>query len=160
MQKNIDPMHSKKDKLKPSVEKPLLLFISGLMWFCIGVMLNAFAVNWLMGYEGKWHYLFAGIGFFMALIIHHFGFLRIVDKNLGRIKTLEERPSVFAFMSWRSYVLVLIMVSMGIALRHSALPKQYLSIIYIAIGLALMLSSIRYFRIFVAWTKSGTSDRR
>jgi len=40
------------------------------------------------------------------------------------------------------------MVSMGIALRHSSLPKQYLSILYNGIGLGLFLSGIRYFRFF------------
>jgi hypothetical protein len=38
------------------------------------------------------------------------------------------------------------MVTMGITLRHSPIPKQYLSVIYTGIGLALFLSSIRYFR--------------
>jgi hypothetical protein len=40
------------------------------------------------------------------------------------------------------------MVSMGIALRHSAIPKQYLSILYNGIGLALFLSGTRYLRFF------------
>ncbi len=45
-----------------------------------------------------------------------------------------------------NYLTVIIMVSMGIALRHSRIPKQYLSIIYNEIGLALFLSGIRYLR--------------
>jgi hypothetical protein len=51
-------------------------------------------------------------------------------------------------MTWRSYIIVVIMVSMGITLRHSSIPKQYLSILYNGIGLALFLSGIRYFRFF------------
>jgi hypothetical protein len=51
-------------------------------------------------------------------------------------------------MTWKSYLIVLVMVSMGIALRHSSLPKQYLSILYNGIGLGLFLSGIRYFRFF------------
>jgi len=38
------------------------------------------------------------------------------------------------------------MVSMGIGLRHSSIPKPYLSIIYLGIGVALFLSGTRYFR--------------
>lgn len=52
-------------------------------------------------------------------------------------------------MTWKSYIIVLIMVSMGIALRHSSIPKRYLSILYDGIGLALFLSGIRYLRFFV-----------
>jgi hypothetical protein len=49
------------------------------------------------------------------------------------------------------------MISMGIALRHSALPKRYLSILYIGIGLALFLSGIRYLRFFVRLLQTSRS---
>jgi ABC-type nickel/cobalt efflux system permease component RcnA len=52
-------------------------------------------------------------------------------------------------MSWKSYILVAVMMTMGIALRHSSIPKQFLSVLYLAIGLALMLSSLRYIRRFI-----------
>jgi len=52
-------------------------------------------------------------------------------------------------MTWRSYMIVLVMVSMGIALRHSSIPRPYLSVLYNGIGLALFLSGIRYLRFFV-----------
>jgi len=37
---------------------------------------------------------------------------------------------------------------MGIFLRHSPIPKPYLSVIYSGIGLGLFLSGIWYFRFF------------
>lgn len=139
-----------KDKYKPAVERKYLILISGLMWIAIGVMLNMLAVSWLTEwhFNRTWLYIVAGI--ILSLIIHHFGFLKIVDKNLGRIKTLNPRTCVFAFMSWKSYLLVIIMISMGIMLRHSPIPRNFLSIIYIGIGLALVLSSIRYLRVFIS----------
>ena len=82
------------------------------------------------------------------MIIHHFGFLKIVDKNLDRIKPMQEKPCAFAFLSWRNYLIIGVMMTLGITLRHSSMPKTYLSVIYIAIGLSLFLSSIRYFRYF------------
>jgi hypothetical protein len=50
------------------------------------------------------------------------------------------------------------MVSMGIALRHSSIPKHYLSILYNGIGLALFLSGIRYFRFFFKLLYSKRSE--
>jgi hypothetical protein len=38
------------------------------------------------------------------------------------------------------------MIGMGAVLRLSPVPKAYLSVVYIAIGLALILSSVRYLR--------------
>jgi hypothetical protein len=137
-----------KERYKPAVPKKLLLVIAGIMWCCVGIMLTLMAVQWLKLYEGnKW--LFAIPGFTAALIIHHFGFLKIVDKNLGRISHLPGNPCIFSFISWKSYLIIIVMITMGISLRHSAIPKEYLSVIYLSIGLALFLSSIRYFRKFI-----------
>lgn len=119
------------------------------MWTGIGIMLISLALSWLIEYEYDKNWIYIICGIIMALIIHHFGFLKIVDKNLGRIKSLDPKTCVFAFMSWKSYMLVIIMIAMGILLRRSPIPRNLLSIIYIGIGLALVLSSIRYLRVFI-----------
>ena len=134
---------------KPGVKKRFLYIISGLMWVVVGIILMNFAHTWLMEFDGNRRWLFSLSGFVLALIIHHFGFLRVVDKNLGRIKPMDEKPCLFAFMSWKSYLLILVMMTFGILLRHTGLPHQYLAIIYIGIGFGLFLSSIRYFRIYI-----------
>lgn len=133
--------------LKPAVKKSFLLFLSGFVWVLVGIMLNTFAYFWMSSFIGSYHFLYVLVGLLIGLIIHHFGFLRIVDKNLGRIILLPSTPCVFSFMSWKSYIIVAVMISLGAILRHSSIPKQFLSIIYIAIGSALILSSLRYFRI-------------
>ncbi len=137
-----------RNKYKPGVKRKYLILVSGLVWVAIGIMLNALAISWLsvLHIASTWLYIVAGV--ILALIIHHFGFLKIVDRNLGRIKSLDPKTCVFAFMSWKSYLLVIIMITLGILLRHSPIPRNLLSIIYVGIGLALVLSSIRYLRVF------------
>jgi len=135
-------------KFTPSVDKRILVLLAGLMWCGVGVMLIRFTVSWLSLLNGEEQLFFFTAGFLAAMPIHHFGFLKIADKNLNRLLPLTEKKCVFSFMTWRSYIIVLIMVSMGIILRHSAIPKQYLSILYNGIGLALFLSGTRYFRFF------------
>lgn len=134
------------ERYKPAVKKNILVLLAGLIWIGVGAMLLSFATKWLIVYGKSDCALFILVGIIAALIIHHFGFLKIVDKNLGRISKMEGRRCAFSFMSWRSYFTVAIMVTMGIMLRHSSIPKHYLSMLYIGIGLALILSSIRYFR--------------
>jgi len=136
----------KKDRFKPPATKQSLLFLAGAMWIAAGIMLCFMAYKWLKAYDGSSTLLFAGTGLSCSLIIHHFGFLRMVDRNLGRIMQMEENPCMFSFMSWKSYLIVLFMVSAGIALRRSPIPKEYLSVLYLGIGAALILSSIRYIR--------------
>lgn len=133
------------EKYKPAVPKKVLLVFAGTMWCCVGIMLTLLAVHWLYIYKGN-PWLFGVSGFIAALSIHHFGFLKIVNKNLERISQLPQKPCIFSFISWRSYLLIFVMITMGLILRHSSIQKQYLSVIYLGIGLALFLSSIRYFR--------------
>lgn len=132
------------ERFKPAVHKKVLLVIAGSLWCCVGIMLSSMAFQWLYNYDGV-PWFFAIPGFIAALIIRQFGFLRIVNKNLVRIVQLPEKPCAFSFISWKSYLIIVIMVTLGITLRHSPIPKQYLSVIYIGIGLALFLSGIRYF---------------
>ena len=135
-------------KFTPAVDKKILVLLAGIMWCGVGFMLVRFAVTWLSSFHGKGQGLYYAAGFLSAMVIHHFGFLKIADKNINRLLPLTEKKCLFSFMTWKSYIIVLIMVSMGIMLRHSSIPKQYLSILYNGIGLALFLSGIRYFRFF------------
>lgn len=138
-----------KEKFKPGVEKHVLLLIAGLMWIAVGSMLLGFSYLWLRD-AGKIRIIWmTGSGIAISLLVHHFGFLRVVDNNLGRILPMQGKRCVFSFMTWKSYILVLVMVSTGILLRLSPIPRIYLSVLYIGIGAALILSSIRYLRFLI-----------
>ena len=137
------------NKFRPAVDKSVLVLLAGLMWCGIGIMLMSYAVSWLRSYDSKVQLISGMAGFLAAMLIHHFGFLKIVNKNLARLLPLTEKRCLFSFMTWKSYFLIPVMVSMGIFLRNSPLPKQYSSIIYNGIGLGLFLSGIRYFRFFI-----------
>ena len=138
-----------RDKYKPAVTKNVLLFLAGIVWVCVGIMLLYFAVSWLSMASGINIYVFAVTGVIIALLAHHFGFLKIADKNLERTLPLEEKKCLFSFIPWKSYLIVAVMIAIGALLRHSAIPKQYLAILYTGIGLALILSSVRYMRFFL-----------
>lgn len=137
------------NRWKPGVPKSILLLIAGIMWIGIGIMLDGFSYSWLR-LETQAHALLAlVVGFVCALVIHHFGFLRIVDRNLARILPMKGRRCVFSFMPWKSYILIAIMVMLGLFLRHSSIPKLYLAVLYTGIGTALILSSVRYLRYLI-----------
>lgn len=133
-------------KLNPAVDKKYLILLAGLVWCGAGVMLIIFAVSWLANYKGPGKILFFIAGFLGAMPIHHFGFLKLADKNLKRLLLLTEKKCIFMFITWKSYLIILIMISLGITLRHLPITKQYLSILYNGIGLGLFLSGIRYLR--------------
>lgn len=140
------------ERFKPAVGKGVLLLLSGVMWIAVGIMLLHYAYQWLVERGGIPALVLAVIGLVCSLAIHHFGFLKIVDKNLSRILPLKGKRCVFAFQPWKSYLIILVMVGMGIGLRHSPIPKPYLAVLYLGIGMALILSSLRYLRVFLRET--------
>jgi hypothetical protein len=140
---------SERVRWKPGVHKNVLMLLAGLLWIGTGFMLDAWSYSWLKTEKVDALLAAAGVGFLLALLIHHFGFLRIVDKNLGRILPMEGRRCVFSFMPWKSYMLIFCMIFIGIVLRHLPIPKLVLSVLYIGIGTALILSSVRYLRVLL-----------
>ena len=143
-------MNRKIAKIKPAVNKRVLLFLAGFMWFGVGTMLLFLSFSWLKAFQVHDSFLVGGMGVAVALVVHHFGFLKIVDKNLSRILPMEGTKCIFSFITWKSYIIVAVMVAMGALLRHSPIPKPYLSMLYIGIGLALILSSVRYLRVLLS----------
>ncbi len=142
-------MKNKNHPFKPAVTRHLLLFVAGIVWAAVGFMLLSLAFSWLSRASDIHIHPFVIAGVAGALLIHHFGFLKIADKNLKRILKMQDRSCLFAFIPWKSYLIIGVMILIGSVLRHSVIPKHCLAVLYIAIGLALVLSSIRYIRVFI-----------
>ena len=140
-------------KLTPAVNKGVLPFLAGGVWLGGGFMLVELAYSWLQAALPGGFFLFGTIGVAAAVVIHYFGFSKLVDKNLHRLLPLDGKQCIFAFIPWKSYLLIAVMIALGALLRHSRIPKPYLATLYIGIGLALMLSSLRYLRVFFVHLK-------
>ena len=139
------------NKLKPSVNKKCLILISGIMWSGVGVLLNWIASKWLPAFE-QWQIIFTySLGLVMGLIISSFGFSKLAKKNSDRIMKYPEKVCVFGFQRWQMYILIVIMMSMGFFMRTTSfLPKYLLAPVYVAIGLALFISSFVYYKKLLA----------
>jgi hypothetical protein len=153
-------MKSKILKLRPAVDKSILVFLAGLMWCGVGAMLITYAASWLISLSAKSMLIFGIAGLVAAIPIFFFGFLKLANKNLDRLLPLTEKRCLFSFMTWKSYLIVPVMVSMGIFLRHSPIPKPYLSVIYNGIGLGLFFSGIRYFRFYIMLLMANKFNRK
>jgi len=131
----------------PATKKIWLHLTAGIMWSGVGIMLVAFAANWL-GVVHSWMVLLLILaGLLLAAGIYFFGFSKLASRNVQRIINIpKERVCLFAFQKWTSYPLVLVMIAMGIYLRlYSPIPKPYLAILYIGLGASLFVSSLQYY---------------
>ncbi len=136
-------------RLRPAVDKSVLLLLSGLMWSGVGVLLDSLAYRWLLDYSLFPDIAIIIVGLGAALLIAFFGFGKIAVKNINRILGYKQRVCLFAFQEWKSYILIGVMMSMGIFIRSSGfLPRYILAPMYIAIGTALFISSFKYYQKF------------
>jgi hypothetical protein len=132
--------------LKPAVSKYWLIAMAGLMWSVVGLMLCRLAYFWLSAIPWQGSVSLATLGIISGLMAYRFGFSRIARKNIDRLCLLADKSCIFAFQAWRSYLIIIFMIMLGLSLRHSPLPKQYLAVIYITIGGALFLASFQFYR--------------
>jgi len=132
------------EQFNPVAERRGLVFVAAAAWGCAGFMLLSLGAGWLIERGGPAAFLLAAAGLPIGFTIHHFGLSRIVRRNVERIRVRPERSCVFGFQPWRSYLLIAIMITMGVALRHSPLPKPWLAVPYTGMGLALVLSAVSY----------------
>jgi hypothetical protein len=132
-------------KLKPETPVYWLIAAAGFVWSSVGILLCRLAYGWLGALELQRALLSGTAGMIGAVVAYYFVFSAIAVKNLGRLSQFPEKACFFAFQAWKSYFIIVVMVAMGVALRHSAIPREYLAILYLTIGGALLLSSLHYY---------------
>ena len=132
-------------RLKPAVPKRWLIAIAGGVWLAAGIVLCRLAWKWLQAMPLPTTVALLLVGGLLALAFHRWLLARIVRRNMARIARYADRGCLFAFQAWRSYLLILAMIVMGAFLRHTALPREILAVLYAAMGGALALSSLTYF---------------
>ena len=132
--------------LKPSVPKRYLLFVAAVVWTFAGGMLlfRGFSV---LKFNSTGILIEEVVSIILGVVFYIFMFSRISLKHIVRMQNNPiERPCVFSFFNWRSYILMSTMISFGVTLRVTGLvPIQYLSVFYICMGTPLFLSSIRFY---------------
>jgi hypothetical protein len=128
------------------VDRHWLFAIGGAVWTAVGVLLLVYTATWLAPVSLGLKFILGAEGLVVAAIFVRFVFGGIVRKNIARIDLGPARASAFAFQGWKSYVVTVFMVGLGITLRHSAIPKPELAVVYEGIGLALLVTSLLYDR--------------
>ncbi len=136
----------------PKVHKNILVLLAGILWSAVGLFLICQAFGWFAIITKNEMLLDIFAGLIIGAVIAYFGFIGLANKNISRINLYNEKVCVWAFQKWQSYLLIAFMMSLGIFLRDSSLPKFMLAPIYIGIGSALFIASFRYY-IFLFNTK-------
>jgi hypothetical protein len=133
-------------KYNPATTNRWHIALAGVTWGLVGILLFRYSYGWLSPLEFSRAVLFGIAGLIIAAVVYWFGMSRIALKNLNRLRAIEGKTCVFGFLTWKSYANIAVMVTLGVTLRHSAVPKDYLSLVYTAMGGGLLMGSFQYYR--------------
>lgn len=133
-------------RCKPSVPLHYLFFIASFVWAFAGTML---LIRGLIPVLNSTHALLslciatpAGILFYLLM------FSRISAKHIFRIRNIQVyHPCAFSFFDWKSYGMMLIMITAGIGLKKiNLVPHNYYYPFLVCMGIPLVISALRFFR--------------
>ncbi len=131
--------------LKPAAPKCWLFATAGLLWSIVGLLLCRTGWEWLEPEPYGRVILLEAIGVLLAVAAFRLGFSKIARKNIQRLRGLSGNRCFFAFQAWRSYFIIVFMITLGALLRHSPVHRSVLAVAYTTIGGALFLASFGYY---------------
>lgn len=124
--------------LKPGVNRRVHLFAAPLLWTVVGASLLIRGSEWIGPGQNRWFVL-------LAVVLGTVKSLLILDKTarrvLARIISLRDGTCLGAVYSWKTWLLVVLMMGSGIVLRRFFTPGVMIGTLYAAVGWALLLSS-------------------
>lgn len=131
--------------LKPKTSRRSLLVIAGFAWLTAGIMLISRGIG-IAGNSSLNFLLSLFSGFIAGGLFYILVFSRLSLRQIKRIINLENnKPCLFSFFSLKSYFMMILMISTGVFLRKSGvIMPAYLSLMYIAMGIPLLISSFRF----------------
>jgi hypothetical protein len=127
-----------------------LFIVSGLLWSIAGSILLWRAIGWIADIPIEGEIVNEFVGIVLGIIFFLFLFKKVARRYRSRISSLPEKVAIYKFISRKSALMILGMVTFGIILRFSPFPKHYLAVLYTAMGETLWLGS---FLFFSSWIK-------
>jgi len=135
-------------RIKPGVSRSVHLCIAALLWTSIGIMLIV----------RGWGWIGPGIARLLAVLALLVGTLKSVfildktaDRSIVRIKKFNDATCIGAVYSWKTWLLVALMMAFGITMRTLTDPGMVIGTLYVAIGWALLFSSRRGWLAWWQW---------
>jgi len=133
-----------------SIRRHFLFALAGCFWTVAGGILCFRGAIWLGLLSAPAAVAVALISAACAAAGYSFGFSKLVIRNIERINRMPERANFFAFTAVRGYVMIALMMSIGITLRNSSIPKYYLTVPYFVMGGILLIGSVQFYRKFLS----------
>ncbi|MCL2790952.1 MAG: hypothetical protein FWD79_09960 [Desulfobulbus sp.] len=124
--------------VKPGVPRSVHLFAAPLLWTAIGGLLMVRGWGWLDPGRGRLLFFAAGLlGTLKSLLVLD----KVAQRSLDRLIRFQDGTCLGAVYSWKTWLLVLLMMTAGIVLRSLTQPGPVIGTLYGSVGWSLCLSS-------------------
>jgi hypothetical protein len=123
---------------KPSASRTTMLLLAALFWTVVGFGLMIRGINTLM--QGD-HYFLLVAAFCLGTFKYFMVFSRTARKNVARIQEKEDGDCLGGVFSFKSWLLIVVMILMGRLLRLSGLSLGIYGVLVLAVGWGLFLAS-------------------
>lgn len=137
--------------MKPNflyIKKQYLLCLAGLVWFAAGFNIMRIGI---FASDRAWSLLMILAAALTFLIFYFMIFQRLISKHTKRILHNEKLyMNIFEFFDWKSYLIMVFMMSFGILLRASQLwPDVCIKTFYSGLGISLAMAGIGFLYQFI-----------
>jgi len=123
---------------KPGVPRTVHLFAAPFLWTAIGSLLLVRGWGWLDPGPGRLLLLVAGV---LGTLKSVFILDKVARRSLERIVRFRDGTCLGAVYSWKTWLLVLLMMTAGFVVRTITQPGPMIGTLYCAVGWSLCLSS-------------------
>lgn len=146
------------ERLKPRASVRVQLHLAALVWLVGASILGVRGVVYLA--RSHWAAWLIAVGLVLGVVKGHLLLERVARKAVARIKERGNEKCLFGFFSWRSWLLVAVMMGGGIVLRNSGAPYEFLGVLYAAVATALVYGDITYWRTIVSDYRTQRTERK
>lgn len=126
------------------VRSKYLLLIAAAVWLFAGSQVLRMGIEAIIAGQAPLWALLVGIP--ATFLVFHFMFTKLVGKHSARIRSYgEEKMHVLRFFDVKGYIIMVVMMGGGIALRSLHLvPGWFIAFFYTGVGAALTLAGVGF----------------
>ena len=133
-------------RFTPRAGERVQLFSAAAMWAIGAAILLVRGIGFL---HDSWFLALLALAVVLGTVKSHLLLDRVARKAVARIHG-RGRACYFGFFSWKSWLFVAVMMGGGIFLRRSGLPRDFLAVVYLGVGTALVIADRIFWQAFFA----------
>ena len=153
------------EKLNPAIPKRYLFLLAGTIWSLVGLILATVGLFWIFTVKQP-HTLvlvLTPVAIIVGFIKGKFVLFKAANRTSDYIYSRPEKACFGSVFTWTTWLIICLMVTMGQLLRKVIVPvayRDYLGLVYVLIGLALLTSSFVYWKNFFRYSKTPANRHK